>query len=197
MPRERKPSAKVAFMEASNAEWDNRQEHLEATKTERKSAKSKPASKSKGGKRPLSAYMHFSKAMRGAVKEEYPDASFGEIGRILGSWWADAAATERAKYEQMSQDEKDAYGSGGSGSGSAPKKRAARPASKLSYFDMSKAAIVALKNRKGSSHNAIEAFIKENYPDVDFKRHLLNKALKTASDNGKLVRHGNSFKVKK
>ena len=43
---------------------------------------------------------------------------------------------------------------------------------------MAKAAIVALKNKKGSSHNAIEAYIKENFKDVDYKRHLLRKSLK-------------------
>jgi hypothetical protein len=41
-------------------------------------------------------------------------------------------------------------------------------APKMSYFDMCKAAIVALKDRTGSSPQAIKAFITATYPDVTF-----------------------------
>ena len=59
---------------------------------------------------------------------------------------------------------------------------------------MAKEAIAQLRNRKGSSHQAIEDYIKSEYPEVDFKRHLLNKTLKTNSQKGVLVRSGNSFR---
>jgi hypothetical protein len=194
MPRERKPSAKVAFMESSSADWEAHQKQLDATKSERKRG-SGGTTKAKSGKskRPLSAYMHFSKAMRSEVTTEYPDASFGEVGKILGEWWSDCSAQERAKYDKMAKDDKAAHGI----TGGKAKSKSTPSVPKLSYFDMSKEAIKALKNRKGSSHNAIEAYIKQQYPDLDYKRHLLRKSLKTGADNGKLVRNGNSFKLKK
>merc|ERR1719199_1241914 len=111
MPRERKPSAKMAFLEASSEDWQAHQDHLEATKSDRKRGKSSGSKNGGGkkGKRPLSAYMHFSKAMRDEVKQEYPDASFGEVGKILGEWWADCSAKERAKYDAMAQEQRDSY----------------------------------------------------------------------------------------
>jgi hypothetical protein len=43
-------------------------------------------------KRPLAAYMFFCKETRPKVKEELPESTFGEIGRILGQRWAEADA---------------------------------------------------------------------------------------------------------
>jgi hypothetical protein len=39
MSRERKPSSKIAFMEASNADYETHQSHLDDTKGERKRPK--------------------------------------------------------------------------------------------------------------------------------------------------------------
>lgn len=58
----------------------------------------KPAKKEKdpnAPKRPLSAYMYFSSDMRNSVKDQNPDATFGELGKILG-----------AKWKEMDDDEK-------------------------------------------------------------------------------------------
>jgi hypothetical protein len=57
----------------------------------------------KKGKAPLSAYMHFSRIRRGDVKDEYPDATFGEVGKILGEWWQDASSVEKEKYHEMAR----------------------------------------------------------------------------------------------
>ncbi|CAO3695849.1 unnamed protein product [Rhizopus microsporus] len=40
-----------------------------------------------GPKRGLSAYMFFSQDNREVVKKENPNASFGEIGKLLGEKW--------------------------------------------------------------------------------------------------------------
>ena len=41
-------------------------------------------------------------------------------------------------------------------------------ATKMSYFDMAKEAIVALKERSGSSNQAIKAYITSKHPNVAF-----------------------------
>ncbi|KAI0030846.1 high mobility group box domain-containing protein, partial [Vararia minispora EC-137] len=67
-------------------------------------------------KRALSAYMFFSQEWRERVKTENPDASFGEVGKLLGQRWkelpeddkkpfVDRAAKDKLRHEQ----EKEAY----------------------------------------------------------------------------------------
>ncbi|KAJ1422995.1 hypothetical protein B484DRAFT_398848 [Ochromonadaceae sp. CCMP2298] len=68
-------------------------------------------------------------------------------------------------------------------------------APKMSYFDMCKAAIVALKDRTGSSPQAIKAFITATYPDVTFGQHLMTAALKRGVEKGQLIKIKASFKL--
>ena len=79
----------------------------------------------------------------------------------------------------------------------APKKQAEHPP----YLDMIKAAIVALKERNGSSRQAIEKYIKANYKVGEVGSHL-KMALKRGAASGKLVHTkgvgaSGSFKVAK
>ena len=79
----------------------------------------------------------------------------------------------------------------------APKKPAEHPP----YLDMIKAAIVALKERNGSSRQAIEKYIKANYKVGEVGPHL-KMALKRGAASGKLlhtkgVGASGSFKVAK
>ena len=79
----------------------------------------------------------------------------------------------------------------------APKKPAEHPP----YIDMIKAAIVALKERNGSSRQAIEKYIKANYKVGEVGSHL-KMALKRGAASGKLlhtkgVGASGSFKVAK
>ncbi|GAA5822806.1 hypothetical protein JCM5353_003530 [Sporobolomyces roseus] len=60
-------------------------------------------------KRPLSAYMHFSQAKRAEVKEENPDVTFGEIGKLLGAKWKEADADDRAPFEEKAKEDKARY----------------------------------------------------------------------------------------
>eukprot|EP00959_Pyramimonas_sp_CCMP1952_P319903 6693975-Pyramimonas_sp.AAC.1 len=60
-------------------------------------------------KRPSAAYMFFCKEMREKIKEESPDCSFGEIGKLLGQKWAEADAAARKKYTAMAEKDKLRY----------------------------------------------------------------------------------------
>ena len=147
-----------------------------------------------------SAYFHFSNALRAEVKREYPTASFGEVGKILGEWWAECSSDERAKYDKMAADDRARYnratgGGGGGGGGGARRKATTAAPSKPSYLSMAQAAIAAIRNPKGSNHGAIEDWILANYPTLDFKRHVLRKTLKINAEKGALRRKGNSFKL--
>uniref|UniRef100_A0A7S2Y1F8 H15 domain-containing protein n=1 Tax=Fibrocapsa japonica TaxID=94617 RepID=A0A7S2Y1F8_9STRA len=64
-----------------------------------------------------------------------------------------------------------------------------------SYYDMAKAAILALKDRTGSSLPAIKAYITANYPSVKFLPHALRAALKKAVEAGKLIKVKASYKL--
>jgi histone H1/5 len=60
---------------------------------------------------------------------------------------------------------------------------------------MVKEAIIALKDRTGSSPQAIKAWIMTNYPQLTFAQHNLRFALKKGVSDGKLVKTKNSFKL--
>jgi len=76
--------------------------------------KARKAEKSDGGrkakdpnapKRALSAYMFFSQDWRERIKTENPDASFGEIGKLLGAKWKEMDDSEKKPYmEQAAKD---------------------------------------------------------------------------------------------
>ncbi|KAJ7260931.1 high mobility group box domain-containing protein [Mycena haematopus] len=70
-------------------------------------------------KRALSAYMFFSQDWRERIKTENPDASFGEVGKLLGAKWKELDDEERKPYVDQAtkdkvraEDEKTAYEGG-------------------------------------------------------------------------------------
>ena len=71
----------------------------------------------------------------------------------------------------------------------------AQVSAKKTYFQMVKEAIIALKDRTGSSPQAIKAWIMSNYPQLTFAQHNLRFALKKGVSDGKLVKTKNSFKL--
>ncbi|KAF9264531.1 hypothetical protein L218DRAFT_958238 [Marasmius fiardii PR-910] len=86
-----------------------------AEKTPRAKAKKDP----KAPKRALSAYMFFSQDWRERIKSENPDASFGEVGKLLGAKWKELDDDEKkpyieqaAKDKERAEDEKNAYDTG-------------------------------------------------------------------------------------
>lgn len=54
--------------------------------------------KKAGPKRPLSAFMFFSKTRRKELKVQHPDMDFGEIGRQVGAMWQELSVEERKVY---------------------------------------------------------------------------------------------------
>ncbi|KIJ34885.1 hypothetical protein M422DRAFT_60408 [Sphaerobolus stellatus SS14] len=81
----------------------------ETTKTTKKKAVAteKKGKKGKDGpKRPLSAYMYFSQDWRERIKTENPDASFGEVGKLLGAKWKELDEEEKKPYVEQAQADK-------------------------------------------------------------------------------------------
>ena len=81
------------------------------------------------------------------------------------------------------------------------KKSFKRPADHPPYSEMIKVALLALKERSGSSRQAIEKYIKANYSIGDVGSHM-KMALKRMAASGKLVQTkgvgaSGSFKVAK
>ncbi|CAM9090633.1 unnamed protein product, partial [Chrysoparadoxa australica] len=72
-----------------------------------------------------------------------------------------------------------------------PSKSVAKP----SYYSMVKAGILELKERNGTSIQALKKYITTNYKTVDFKPHLLRKALKSGVESEKLVKVKASYKL--
>jgi hypothetical protein len=240
--RTRKPSSKIAFLEAASAEAELKQQAYAAAAPERaakrkerlaakrekerakikkkkpkKAKKAKKDKKNGGIKRALSAYMYYVSEKRSVVMSEYPDSTFGEVGRILGQWWRECPDHERVHYDQLAARDKQRYereiSRGGAPRPSkprkAPKVQAARAApvktkkalkswnnkdGQKSYYDMICEAILVLKDRKGSSSIAIENHITANN-SISFKRHVMRASLKTHTAAGRLLRTKNSFKL--
>ncbi|ORY91911.1 high mobility group box-domain-containing protein [Syncephalastrum racemosum] len=80
-----------------------------STRTSKRSDKDYSRNKSNGPKRALSAYMFFSQENRQKVVEEHPNASFGEVGKILGSKWKGLTEEEKGPYNAKSQADRKRY----------------------------------------------------------------------------------------
>lgn len=76
-----------------------------------KTTKTKGSKKAKkeGPKRPTSAYFFYMRDNRDRIKKENPDATFGEIGKLLGEAWGDATAAEKKKYNALAEKDKARY----------------------------------------------------------------------------------------
>ena len=60
-------------------------------------------------KRGKSSYFFYMDAMRDKVKQDNPEASFSEIGKLLGAGWKKLSSDEKAKYEKMAEKDKQRY----------------------------------------------------------------------------------------
>lgn len=65
--------------------------------------------RAKPPKKPLSAFMYFSKQNRAQVKAKNPDASFGALGKIMGDQWKSLSEAEKKKYEDLNAQDKIRY----------------------------------------------------------------------------------------
>ena len=57
-------------------------------------------------KRALSAYMFFSQDWRERIKNENPDAGFGEVGKLLGAKWKELDDEEKKPYVDLANKDK-------------------------------------------------------------------------------------------
>jgi hypothetical protein len=64
---------------------------VSGAKRKRSSTKGKKAKKSKGPKKPPTAFILFGNSVRDEIRQKNPDASFGEIGKLIGQAWNDAS----------------------------------------------------------------------------------------------------------
>eukprot|EP00591_Stephanopyxis_turris_P001390 CAMPEP_0195508074 /NCGR_PEP_ID=MMETSP0794_2-20130614/1382_1 /TAXON_ID=515487 /ORGANISM="Stephanopyxis turris, Strain CCMP 815" /LENGTH=439 /DNA_ID=CAMNT_0040634947 /DNA_START=62 /DNA_END=1381 /DNA_ORIENTATION=+ len=60
-------------------------------------------------KRPMSAFLDFSKRMRSQVKREHPEMSNTIVSKILANMWKDAPAAERASYIEREAEKRACY----------------------------------------------------------------------------------------
>eukprot|EP00629_Pelagomonadales_sp_RCC1024_P011692 CAMPEP_0119266672 /NCGR_PEP_ID=MMETSP1329-20130426/5084_1 /TAXON_ID=114041 /ORGANISM="Genus nov. species nov., Strain RCC1024" /LENGTH=65 /DNA_ID=CAMNT_0007266561 /DNA_START=55 /DNA_END=252 /DNA_ORIENTATION=+ len=59
----------------------------------------KEKAKKDGPKKPLKGFMLFSKEKRPEVKKDFPDLTFGGIGKKLGEMWRGLSDDEKAAYK--------------------------------------------------------------------------------------------------
>merc|ERR1712166_656818 len=82
------------------------------TKIKKKAAATKaPAAKKakkadKGYKGAASAYMFFAKENRDEIVSSNPDATFGEVGKLLGAAWGEAGAKDKEKFNKLAAKDK-------------------------------------------------------------------------------------------
>jgi len=57
-------------------------------------------------KRSLSAFMFYSQDVRDSVKQQNPEATFGDLGRLIGEKWKVLSEDEKRKYQQLAEKDK-------------------------------------------------------------------------------------------
>eukprot|EP01025_Chloroclados_australasicus_P012162 TRINITY_DN1556_c0_g1_i1.p9 TRINITY_DN1556_c0_g1~~TRINITY_DN1556_c0_g1_i1.p9 ORF type:complete len:101 (+),score=18.27 TRINITY_DN1556_c0_g1_i1:131-433(+) len=60
-------------------------------------------------KKPMGAYMWFSKVKREEVKQKHPDKKVTEIGKVLGEMWRGLNDDQKKEYQDMAEQDKRRY----------------------------------------------------------------------------------------
>jgi hypothetical protein len=60
-------------------------------------------------KRGKTSYMYFAGEMRATIKEENPDATFGEMGKLTGQKFKALTPEEKSKYEALGAKDSERY----------------------------------------------------------------------------------------
>merc|ERR1712025_477253 len=95
---------------AQYKETDSYKEFQAAKKAKKAKKKAGKRPKDKNApKRPLSAFFIFANEIRDAVKAENPEASIGQIGKILGQKWAELSEEEKTLYKKQNEKAKEQY----------------------------------------------------------------------------------------
>jgi hypothetical protein len=99
---------------------DDKERYLEEMKTyvapygddsdDDKPTKKKKATKDPNApKRPMSAYFLYSNAIRNSVKEQNPDAKFGDIAKIISAQYKELTESELAGWQKKADADKERY----------------------------------------------------------------------------------------
>jgi len=84
---------------------EEEEEIIEKPKRRRKKKKKDP----NRPKRNMSAFFLYSNANRARIKEENPEAKFGDIAKLLSVEFKQVSESERAKYDQLAVEDKERY----------------------------------------------------------------------------------------
>ena len=101
-----KQKAKPKKRKSEESESSNNDNQEQSSK---KSKKKKKAKDPNAPKRNVSAYLHFSSAKRGDVKESQPDLSFGEITKVVTASWKALSVEERVPWDEKAAVDKERY----------------------------------------------------------------------------------------
>jgi hypothetical protein len=85
---------------------EEEEEVVQKPKRRRKKKKNKDPNRPK---RNMSAFFLYSNANRERVKEENPDAKFGDIAKILSAEFKQVSASEKAKWDALAAEDKERY----------------------------------------------------------------------------------------
>ena len=100
-------SCKVANDEDGNMYQEEMKDYVP---TEEEGGRKKKAKKDPNApKRNMSAYFLYSMFARPQVKEDNPDASFGDIARIISQQFKDLSDKEKKKWERKAAEDKERY----------------------------------------------------------------------------------------
>jgi len=95
----------MAEYRAKHPESSDDEAEKKTSKTKRKKKKKDPDAP----KKHVSAFLHFSSAVRPKIKTENPDAKFGEIGKLIGQAWASIDPKDKATYDELAQKDRERY----------------------------------------------------------------------------------------
>jgi len=62
-----------------------------------------------GPKRALSSFMYFAQDQRATIKQNNPDAGFGEIGKLIGKEWGKLSTADKQPYADKATKDKQRY----------------------------------------------------------------------------------------
>lgn len=60
-------------------------------------------------RRPMNAFMIFSKRHRGLVHQRHPNQDNRTVSKILGEWWYALGPAEKKKYHELASEVKEAH----------------------------------------------------------------------------------------
>ena len=60
-------------------------------------------------KKPKSSYLFFTNDVRDKVREKHPNASMGEVSKIMGEMWQKLSEKDKVKYTEMASQDKERH----------------------------------------------------------------------------------------